>query len=231
MNIRSTEFKDNFATQSGHSLYGGLLDRCTITFKAEIYKVHFYDSHNKKAYPSGRTLLSGSSNFLNITNATIDSISSDPVCICFCKQEYPNCNFEPPFFNVKRGEIFNVTLVAVDQVNHTIPSATIHSFLAYTEGGLGEGQLMQSTKKACTNLTFSVFSIRDHETLILYPDGPCKDAKLSQRNLHIQFLPCVCPIGFQTNPKEESKCDCECDKDLLPYISNCTPQTQELIKK
>lgn len=104
MNIRSTEFKDDFATQSGHSLYGGLLDRCTITFKAQIYKAHFYDSHNKKAYPSGRTLLSGSSNFLNIINATIDSISSDPVRICFCKQEYLDCDYKLPSFYVKRGE-------------------------------------------------------------------------------------------------------------------------------
>lgn len=76
-----------------------------------------------------------------------------------------------------------------------------------------------------------MFWIRDHKKLLLYPDGPCKDAKLSQRNLHIQFLPCVCPIGFIQNPTKESKCDCECDKALLPYISNCTPQTQELVRE
>ena len=121
--------------------------------------------------------------------------------------------------------------VAVDQVNHTLPNATIHSSLAYTEGGLGEGQLLQSTKEACTNLTFSVFSIRDHKKLLLYPDGPCKDAKLSQCNLHIQFFPCICPNGFIQNPTKESKCDCECDKALLPYISNYTPQTQELVRE
>jgi hypothetical protein len=57
VNIKSTEFKDNFATLAGQSLHGGLLDRCTVTFKAEIYKAHFYDSHNKKAYPSGRILI------------------------------------------------------------------------------------------------------------------------------------------------------------------------------
>ena len=126
-NIKSTEFKDNFAIHAGHSLHGGLLDRCTVTFKAEIYKSHFYDSHIKKVYPSGRTILSGSSNFLKITNATLGSISSDPVRICFCRNEHPDCNYKPPIINVKRGDEFNVSLVAVDQVNHTLPNTMDYS--------------------------------------------------------------------------------------------------------
>ena len=230
VNIKSTEFNNNFAVHSGQSLHGGLLDRCTVTFKAEIYKSHFYDSHNKEAYPSGRILLSGYSNFLNITNATIDSISSDPVRICFCKREYPDCNYKPPIFNAKKGDTFNVSLVAVDQVNHTLPNTTIHSSLAYTEGGLGEGQLMQKTKDTCTNLTFSVFSIRDREELLLYPDGPCKNANLSQTSLIVQFLPCTCPIGFQQKLAEISKCECECDEDLPPLIT-CVPQKEYLVRE
>ena len=227
--IKNTMFTNNSAKQSGFSLHGGLLDRCTVSFSAEVYKA--YDSNNKISYPSSRTSISGASNFFNITNATIDSVSSDPVRICFCKQEYSDCNYEPRIVYVKRGEIFNMSLIAVDQVNHTLPNVTIYSSLAYTEGGLGEGQLIQSTKEACTNLTFSVFSIRDYEKLLLYPDGPCKDAKLSQRNLLIRFLPCVCPVGFKPKPTERSKCECECDKALLPYISNCNTTTQELTRE
>ena len=90
---------------------------------------------------------------------------------------------------------------------------------------------MQDTKEACTNLTFNVFSVRDHEKLLLYPDGPCKDANLSRSSVDVQFLPCVCPNGFQQDQKEESRCKCECDKALLPYISNCDPQTQELFRE
>jgi hypothetical protein len=175
-------------------------------------------------------MLSGYSNFLNITNATIDSISSDPVRICFCKQEYPDCNYKPPIFKAKKGATFNVSLVAVDQVNHTLPNTTIHSSLAYTEGGLGEGQLMQSTKDACTNLTYSVFSIRNREELLLYPDGPCKNANLSQSNLIVEFLPCTCPIGFQQKPAEASKCECECDEALPPLIT-CVPQKEYLVRE
>ena len=229
--LKNTEFADNFATQSGPSLHGGLLDRCTVSFSAEIYKSYYYDSHNKISYPSVRTLTSGATNFFNITNATIDSVSSDPVRLCFCKQEQADCSYEPPVITAKRGEIFEITLVAVDQVNHTVSNATVHSSLAYTEGGLGEGQLIQNTNEACTNLSFSVFSTRDYEELLLYPDGPCKNANLSQSNVRVQFLPCTCPIGFQPKSTEKSKCECECDKALGPHISTCNAQTKHLLRE
>ena len=123
-----------------------------------------------------------------------------------------------------------MSLVAVDQVNHTLPNITIHSSLASTEGGLGEGQLMQKTKDSCTNLTFSVFSIHDHEELLLYPDGPCKNANLSQSRVIVQFLPCSCPIGFQQNLAETSKCECKCDEGLPPLIT-CVPRTDYLVRE
>ena len=229
--INNTQFFDNFASQSiGSSLHGGLLDRCTVSFSAEIYKAYYYDSHSKISYPSIQTLLSGASIFFNITNAIIDSVSSDPVRLCFCKDELPDCTYQPTVINVKKGERFNVSLVAVDQVNHTLPNTTIHSSLAHTEGGLGEGQLTQDTKEACTNLTFSVFSISEYEELLLYPDGPCKDANLSLSSIIIHFSPCMCPIGFQQNLAEGSKCDCKCD-EILPPLITCVPQTEYLVRE
>ena len=208
-----------------------MLDRCTVSFSAEIYKAYYYDSHNKISYPSYRTLTSGYSYFFNITNATAESVSSDPVRICFCKQKQPDCSYEPPTINVKRGEKFEIPLVAVDQVNHTVANATIHSSLAYTEGGLGEGQLIQSTNETCTNLTFSVFSTRDDEELLLYPDGPYKDANLSRSSVQIQFSNCSCPIGFQPKETEKYRCECECNKTIVSLISTCNPQTNDLVRE
>ena len=103
--IKNTKFDKNLATQSGHSLYGGLLDRCTVSFSAEVY--YYYDFQDKIS-PSSRTAISGASNFFNITNATIDSVSSDPVSVCFCKEGYPDCSYDPPIINVKRGEKFEI---------------------------------------------------------------------------------------------------------------------------
>ena len=75
-------FIGSSAKQSGHSLHGGFLDRCTVSFSGKVYKAQYYDSHNKISYPSSQTSISGAS---NITNANLDSISSDPIRICFCK--------------------------------------------------------------------------------------------------------------------------------------------------
>ena len=87
--------------------------------------------------------------------------------------------------------------------------------------GALNSQLPNCTPRSreATNLTFNAFSVRDHEELLLYSDGPCKDGNLSRSSLHIQFLPCICPNGFKPDSKEKSRCKCECDKALLPYIS------------
>ena len=67
------------------------------------------------------------------------------------------------------------------------------------------------TKNACTNLTFSVTSPHLSEQLILYAEGPCKNASMSQGRVNITFLPCTCPIGFQPkNTTENCVCVCVC---------------------
>ena len=55
------------------------------------------------------------------------------------------------------GEIFKVSLVAVDQVYRTLPYVTVYSSLKYAESGLGEGQMARVTTKECTIFSFNVF--------------------------------------------------------------------------
>ena len=57
-----------------------------------------------------------------------------------------------------------MSLVAVDQVNHTV-DANITVSLSSSDGGFDEGQQIQSVVRNCTNLTFNVFSPREDETL------------------------------------------------------------------
>ena len=90
-----------------------------------------------------------------------------------------------------------MSLVAVDQVNHTVMNVNIHISLNHAESGLGEGQVTQMTKNACTNLTFSVYSPYSSEQLNLYSEGPCRNSSRTQRRVDVAFLPCSCPIGFQ----------------------------------
>ena len=91
--------------------------------------------------------------------------------------------------------------------------------------------MIQNTVEACTDLVFSVVSPHESEELILYPEGPCKDAPLSQRKVTISFSPCSCPIGFEPQLPQQTKCECLCDSWLHPYISDCSPQTETLVRQ
>ena len=163
-------------------------------------------------------------------------MSSSPIGICFCQDNIiPDCSYEPPTFLVRKGERFNVSLVAVDQVNHTIDSANVISSLSTHFGGLGENQLNQTINGNCTELYFEVYSPDPTEQLTMYADGPCKDAAKSKKKVNIKFSPCKCPIGFQ--PKtlnlevNQTRCECECDKRLNGYISSCDPSTHTVVRK
>ena len=210
-------FADNHAYISGSNIFGGLLDRCTVSkFSAKSYRQpNIVDS------VTYFTFVSEINQF--------DSISSEPIRICFCNEDrQPDCSYHPQPVEVKKGKTFKVSLVAVDQVNHTVSNATIRSHLLH--GGLGENQLLQSTGEGCTDLTFEVSSPAKSEQLILYAEGPCKDSPLSQSIVEINFTLCDCPIGFQQNTAIESKCECECNSDLHPYVSTCDPKAETITR-
>ena len=59
---------------------------------------------------------------------------------------------------MKKGETFNVSVVAVDQVNHSV-DAFIISSLTFPDGGFGEGQQMQRVGVNCTNLRYNVLGV------------------------------------------------------------------------
>ena len=109
-----------------------------------------------------------------------------------------------------------------------MPSAT------HSSSSLGEGQTAQATKNACTNLTFSIVSPHAAEQLILYPEGPCRNASRSQSRVQVIFQSCTCPIGFQPRKYDSQDCLCICNSRLSPYFSeadnNCDIQTESLAR-
>ena len=229
---QSMHFSQNHAKISGSTLYGGLLDRCTVSQFAEIYVKY------------GRSYFDGVDYFLQVSipiyktfegkelyiNTNI-SISSGPVKVCLCNEIEHNCSYQLPApVEVKKGEAFNVSLIAVDQVEQPI-DATIHASLKFPESGLSEGQLTTEIDGECTNLTFNVVSPHKYENLTLYAiDGPCKDADLSRRIVQIHFLPCSCPIGLQISGKVEINCTCDCHSNISQYVEQCDGHTGTLIK-
>ena len=153
-------FARNYAYTSGTTLFGGLLDRCTVSPFAEIYNsiIHYGSS----ALIDGVTSLKSVSTITNVSE-----INSHPVKVRFCKDNEPDLIMQSLSVNVKKGAIFTITLVALDQVNRQV-NATIHSSLSSSLGGLGENQSLQTSIDSCSDVSYSVFSPHDFETLILY---------------------------------------------------------------
>ena len=201
---------ENYAEAAGSAIYGGLLNRCSVNpwYEPVTDLVHI-------------------ANITNIHN--LSSISSEPVGICFCREDVEDCNYQPPTVRVMKGETFILSLVAVDQVNRTI-KAYISSHLSTEIGGLGVDQLNRSIGDKCTKLNYNAYSPHARGQLNLYAEGPCKDTAQSVRRVHIIFNPCKCPIGFQPLSIEENHttCECVCDLRLWPHITECNNQTRLL---
>ena len=212
-------FSENTASEQGSDLFGGLLDRCIPSPFAEVYR-------NRKLHYGGISYLQ------NISNIQLQSIMSQPLRICFCNGDYePDCNYQIPTITVKKGENFNVSIVAVDQINNTV-DANITSFTYSFDVGFGEGQQIQSVGRYCTDLKYNVFSPYDSVTINLFADGPCRDAALSTSHVIIHFTDCTCPIGFEplSNSEVSTRCECVCDSKLSPYITKCNVSTSSVYR-
>ena len=211
------KFSGNTANEQGANIFGGLLDRCIPS--------PFARNLETPSHYSGVSYLEDITN--NIT--ALDTISSLPVRVCFCKSESePDCGYQPPTIKVKKGEVFTVPLVAVDQVNHSI-DANIISSLSFQDGGFSEGQQTQRVGKNCSNVTFNVFSPHNSETINLFADGPCGNSALSTRQTYIHFSDCICPVGFESS-KTDTRCQCFCDTQLYPHIISCDPVAESLMR-
>ena len=209
------EFSSSRTQITSTVIFGGLLDRCVPDPRAEILTTDNRSDETNDL--DGFTYLKYISN-INDTK----QISSLPVRVCFCTQDgKSNCSYQPPIIHIKRGEKFNVSVAAVDQVNHPIKNVTVYSSLINgMNNSLSEGQSAQVTEDSdCTNLTFSIYSLHTSEELILYADGPCRNARVSQAKLSVRFRPCTCPIGFQLS-SETNDCVCVCDSRLSPYFTD-----------
>ena len=219
LNIMTMIFYNNTASNSGPNLYGGLFDRCILSVFTGAYTL----AYSRIQHYSGVTYLK------NISNIVLDSVSSLPVRVCFCDNErQPNCSYQPPTIKVMKGATFNVSLVAVDQVDHSV-NANISSSLAYPGGGFSEGQQLQKVTSNCTDLKYNIFSPEDSEILTLFPNGPCGSSAPSARHVNITILNCNCPIGFEPSNSKPTTCECICDSKLSSYINDCNYTTLILV--
>ena len=217
------QFSRNTARYSGSTLYGGLLDRCAVS--PFVQEPPYYSGLDPKFKTNGLI------HFMSATTSTNLSISSGPVKVCHCDNEEYDCELNYTLSkSVRKGEVFTVSVVAVDQVSWPV-NATIQSSLNHSECGLAEGQLSREIRDECTHLSFSITSTQSREELSLYAsDGPCRDADSSKLTYYIQFLPCKCPIGFQPSETSQSNCMCDCHSNITHYVT-CDIHRESFVRK
>ena len=195
----------NNTAESGSALYGGLLDRCTVNAYAEIYD----DELAGLQYINKTVMISKGS-----------TIASDPVQVIFCGKQTQDTVV------ARKGKPFKVCVSAINQVGSSV-SAVIHSSVV-TESGVGrlkERQAEQRVDNKCTELEYTVFSQDSSAQVELYADGPCANLGISKQTFKVAFIPCICPIGFQSS-ELQTECECVCDQELQSHqISNCSQES------
>ena len=228
----SVEFIDNYASIAGHTLFGGLLDRCTVSVFAHIHE----DQYLIAGIPKHLTPMDGLEYFRNVTNITdIDSIDSDAIKICFCiNGEYNICNrYIDMNDTVMKGEAFNITLVAINQVANPV-NATVISKILSNKGHLDGTQYERnvSNVNGCTNLTFNVYSPDNSDSLIIYAKGPCREKGISKSKVSIIFKECECPLGFENSEQNTNfSCKCGCHHQLQNFTTNCNITTKSFLRE
>ena len=229
-------FSNNSAGESGSNLFGGLLDRC------KVHSTRFEESKSENPQNVHGRLFNetesqiraqGVASFLrasNLRESQLDTVTSHPVRLCFCRESRPDCNYQPNTVQVNRGDTFSLQAIAYDQI-HSPVNSTIHCSLNSSAGGLDVGQDLQMIHEDCSELTFMLFSPHNQEQLKLSVVAPCKVFGISEQNVMIEII-CSCPIGFEISSDNKESCDCNCANVLQSYVrTQCDLNTQSIIRK
>lgn len=215
----SLNFTQNTAGQAGAVLYGGNLERCRMLVsevldlqvenRCEIITDSYYINKPIQIIWLITTLTP-------IANSTTSIFSSAPLQICFCEnglQPSRECSRPKPI-SVRRGETFKLSAVTVGQALGSVPSTIRTDIDSSIE--INTLQRTQKTSKVCTDIFYRLFTTRDSLTLVLYPDGPCRDTGIARTEVQVSLLPC--PDGFMLSP---SKTECICEDRLLRLNATC----------
>ena len=162
---------------------------------------------------------------------------NDCICECdqnslvFCLDNVLSPNYSYTNVSKKKGEMFTISVVPVNQTGNPVNATIISSFSSESgKGHLKDSQVVQQVGNQCTELEYNVYSL-DNSAQIhinLYTDTPCGN-RISTKTLNLNFLPCICPVGFQVS-QSENDCICECDQRLKQHqITTCSAENETIL--
>ena len=188
---------NNTAGKDGSSLYGGLLDRCQLRS----------DSWRPRIDSIFKIIT------INSTSKNRKEITSKPYELCFCNETtfLVKCK-KTISIKVHRGQKFTLPLLAITQRGTTSTQITA---ITSSKAKLENYQTYQYLPDQCHSLSYTLYSTKSHEEVVLYPDGPFHDSGSASVFINATILPC--PDGF---PQKDDVCIC--DNRLHNYSISCT---------
>ena len=227
------KFANNTAVIGGNNIYGGWFD-WTI-------------NKGQMTYNSSR--LSHSLEFLDSDNG----IASDPLRICMCINQYPNCNITNITLSIYPGQTINIPLVAVGQRNTPVVAHAVAGFVKDTnrfQSGKFKHmhQTIQKVENTCKMLNYTVESPNSEEQILItvYKDSrfgtnyqsykysiksQLKQYPLKLQLLFTQFSIKIkfkdCPLIFTLDRTQYA---CVCPKSLRFLGLKCDHNEYEILK-
>ena len=196
------------AGYDGNFLYGGLLDKCQVL-------VYHNTGHLNVSLFYTQIILNPNVSMIESEHTGASrAIASEPYVLCFCESDSKyNCS-EMRSVVTFRGRTFTASLLALSQGN-TLSSTNLRVKLS-TTARLRAYQTLQFLPHKCTHLSYNLYSSKDQEQLIVYPDGgSCRDTGAAHKTINVTFLPC--PDAFTLSDDK-----CTCDEKLQAYGAECT---------
>ncbi len=208
----SLSFVNNTATESGHTMYGGNLEKCAVCSK--------YDGGE---YVLGKTVLQELTSKEDLSDL---EIASDPLIVYICEDNIPNCDKSSIHFAKYPGQTLSINVIAVGQMNGTVPSI-IRAVSDEIQLSREYTTQPAENNRNCTELQYPLLVNSTDApittTLKLYSDQPCSTSGYPFI-VNITFLPC--PTGFSLS---EGKCSC--DGQLRKYTQDCDITDQTITRQ
>ena len=213
----SMTFLENYAGKTGTVIFGGSLDNCRLYLGGGFQD----DCGNKIGREYTNNPLPIILQISRIDDLS-SAVSSEPFRVCFCDQNgVPDCEINAIIDNIIRGEIVTLSAVTVGQGNFIVPSSIKADYINSESSTLSRLQRVQDTGNTCTNISYRLFSAENSVTMILFPDGPCRDTGIARREVKVLFSPC--PDGFILVDTE-----CMCDRRLNVLDVSCNVDTRTI---
>ena len=187
----------NTANNAGGTIYGGYVDSCIQIFVKNEDPLNTF--HQVFNIPD-----------VNLS-APQAKITSNPLGPCFCSADgEPQCSESEINRTVFTGEVFNISVIGVGQLNGTTPAVIVSRIFpddhdeADSENDAHRSQYVQKLHNECQNITYHVHA-RKYAKILLLVEALNYRYFTRTINVHIRD----CPLGFRLPNSTQPTCECE----------------------